>query len=48
MLAWSNLKLFPEDTRKVAKSMIFVFNRGENIVGPGENAGYQSFHLFLQ
>ena len=28
--------------------MIFVFNRVENIVGKGENAGYQHFLLFLQ
>ena len=28
--------------------MIFVFDRGENIVGKGENAGYQHFLLFPQ
>ena len=28
--------------------MIFVFARVENIVGKGENAGYQHFFLFLQ
>ena len=28
--------------------MIFVFDRVENIVGKGENAGYQHFLLFLQ
>ena len=26
--------------------MIFVFDRVENIVGKGENAGYQHFLLF--
>ena len=28
--------------------MIFVFNTVENIVGKGENAGYQHFPLLLQ
>ena len=28
--------------------MIFVFDRVENIVGKGENAGYQHFLLFPQ
>ena len=28
--------------------MIFVFDRVENIVGNGENAGYQHFLLFPQ
>ena len=28
--------------------MIFVFDRVENIVGKGENAGYQHFLLFSQ
>ena len=28
--------------------MIFVFDRIENIVGKGENAGYQHFLLFPQ
>ena len=30
----------------VAKMMISVFDRVENIVGKGENAGYQHFLLF--
>ena len=30
------------------KMMIFVFDRVENIVGKGENAGYQHFLLFPQ
>ena len=33
---------------KVANMMIFVFDRVENIVGKGENAGYQHFLLFPQ
>ena len=28
--------------------MVFVFDRVENIVGKGENAGYQHFLLFPQ
>ena len=28
--------------------MIFIFDRIENIVGKGENAGYQHFLLFPQ
>ena len=28
--------------------MIFVSDRQENLVGKGENAGYQHFLLFLQ
>ena len=28
--------------------MIYVFDRVENIVGKGENAGYQHFLLFPQ
>ena len=30
----------------VAKMMIYHFDRAENIVGKGENAGYQHFLLF--
>ena len=33
---------------KVAKMMIFVFDRFENIVGKGENAEYQHFLVFPQ
>ena len=32
----------------VAEIMGFVFERVENIVGKGENAGYQHFLLFLR
>ena len=32
----------------VAQKMISVFDRAENIVGKGENAGYQHFLLFPQ
>ena len=44
----SKLKAFADDKIKVRKMMIFVFARVENIVGKGENAGYQHFLLFPQ
>jgi hypothetical protein len=34
------LKGFADDKMKVLKKMNFVFDRVENIVGKGENAGY--------
>ena len=40
------LKAFADDRSNVAKLMILVFDRVENIVGKGENAGYQHFLLF--
>ena len=46
ILDWSKLKAFADATVKFAKMMIFVFDRVENIVGKGENAGYQHFLLF--
>ena len=33
---------------KITKVMISILNRVENIVGKGENAGYQHFLLFPQ
>ena len=41
LLDWSKLKAFADNKIKVLKMMIF-----ENIVGKGENAGYQHF-LFI-
>ena len=32
----------------IAKILISVFNRVENVVGKGENAGYKYFLLFPQ
>ena len=46
ILNWSKLKAFVGKEIKVLKMMIFVFDRVENIVGKGENAGYQHFLLF--
>ena len=49
ILDWSNLKGFAEDRSNVAKLVIIsFFEKVENIVGKGENAGYQYFLLFPQ
>ena len=51
ILDWSNLKAFADNKIKLAKMMIFfffVFDRVENIVGKGENAGNQHFLLSPQ
>ena len=44
----TKLKAFADRKTKVAKMMISVIDRVENIVGKGENAGYQHFLLFSQ
>ena len=46
-LYWSKLKAFT-DILKVAQMTKFVIDSLENIVGKGENAGYQYFLLFPQ
>ena len=48
MLALTKLKAFAEDKFSIAKMLIPCFDRVENIVGKGENAGYQHFLLFQQ
>ena len=48
ILDWSKLEAFADTDLLVAQMMIYVFDRVENIVGKGENAGYQHFLLFLQ
>ena len=40
------METFADNNIKVLKMMNFVFSRVENIVGKGENAGYQQFLLF--
>ena len=45
---WIKFKPFADNKLNVAKSVISVFDRVENIVGKGENAGYQPFLLFPQ
>ena len=44
----TKLKAFADDKLNVAKMTTFLFDRAENIVGKGENAGDQHFLLFLQ
>ena len=48
ILNLTKLKAFADDRINVAQMMISVFDTVENIVGKGENAGYQHFLLFLQ
>ena len=43
----SKFKAFADDKVNVTKNINFVFHRIGNIVGKGENAGYQHF-LFSQ
>ena len=44
----SKLKAFAEDKINVTEILKFVLERVENIVGKGENAGYQHFLLLPQ
>ena len=48
MLDQFNFKAFEDDILDVVQIMICVSDRVENIVGKGENAGYQHFLLFPQ
>ena len=45
---WSKLKAFADDKINVTEILKFVLETVENIVGKGENAGYQHFLLLLQ
>ena len=45
---WSKLKGFADNKINVSETLKFVLQRVENIVGKGENAGYQHFLLFPQ
>ena len=47
-LDWSKLKAFADTNLSFAEKLKFVLERVENIVGKGENAGYQHFLLFPQ
>ena len=40
------MKACADDKLNVAKMMISLFDREENIVGKQENANHQHFHLF--
>ena len=44
----TKLKAFADDKLNVAKMTISLFDRVENTVGKGENAGYRHFLLFPQ
>ena len=46
ILALSKLKAFADDNFNVAEVVKFLLGRIENIVGRGENTGYQPFLLF--
>ena len=48
ILDWSKLKAFADDKVKVIQKLKFKLLRVENIVGKGENVGYQHFLLFPQ
>ena len=48
ILDWPKLKAFADDKTNVNEKFIFGLERVENIVGKGENAGYQHFLLILQ
>ena len=48
ILGWSKLEALADNKIKVLKMMTFVYDRAENIVGKGENAGYQHFIHFPQ
>ena len=47
ILDWSKLKALADDKINVTEKVKYVLGRAENIVGKGENAGYQHFLLFL-
>ena len=40
------MKAFADDRTHVTEKLKFVLGKTENIVGKGENAGYQHFLLF--
>ena len=48
ILDWSKLKAFADENFNIAKTVISVCDRVENIVGKGENVCYQHFLLFPQ
>ena len=47
-LDWSKLKACADDKINASEKLKFVLEKAENIVGKGENAGYQHFLLFPQ
>ena len=47
-MPWSNLKAFADNKIDVTEKLKSVLGRVENVVGKGENVGYQHFLLFQQ
>ena len=45
-LDWTKMKAFADDNINVIKNLKLLRGRVENILGKGENAGYQHFLLF--
>ena len=43
---WSNLKASADDKINVTQKLKFLLGKINNIMGKGENAGYQHFLLF--
>ena len=46
IIDWSKLKLFADNNINVTDKLKFVLGRVGNMVGKGENAGYQHFLLY--
>ena len=46
ILDWSKFKAYADHTIKVTQKLKFVLEVVENIMGKGENTGYQHFLLF--
>ena len=47
-LDWSKFRAFADDKLNLTEKLKFVLGKVENIVGKGENAGFQHFLLFPQ
>ena len=47
ILDWSKLKVYADNKINVNEKLKFVMRWVENIMGKGENAGYQHFVIFL-
>ena len=48
ILGWSKLQALADDKINLTEKLKWIFGRVANIVGKGENAGYQHFLLFPQ
>ena len=47
-LDWTKSETFADSKLNFATMMISLYDREENVVGKGENAGYQHFLLFIR